>query len=52
MAVIGGGINGLFTALDLTLRGFSVVLLERGPLAVGRVAGCMARYIVVLGTLQ
>lgn len=35
MAVIGGGINGLFTALDLTLRGFSVVLLERGAIGGG-----------------
>lgn len=27
----GGGVNGLFTALDLSLRGgFSVALLERG----------------------
>jgi glycerol-3-phosphate dehydrogenase len=35
VAVIGGGINGLFTALDLTLRGFSVVLLERGAIGGG-----------------
>lgn len=52
MAVIGGGINGLFTALDLTLRGFSVVLLERGAIGggtSGRMHGLLhsgARYAV------
>ncbi|MFP3484001.1 MAG: FAD-dependent oxidoreductase [Caldivirga sp.] len=52
VAVIGGGINGLFTALDLTLRGFSVVLLERGAIGggtSGRMHGLLhsgARYAV------
>lgn len=27
--VIGGGANGLFTALDLALRGIDVTLVER-----------------------
>lgn len=35
MIVIGGGVSGLFTALDLSLRGFSVALLERGAVGSG-----------------
>ena len=52
VVVIGGGINGLFTALDLSLRGFKVVLLERsviGSGASGRMHGLLhsgARYVV------
>ncbi|MGC9113005.1 FAD-dependent oxidoreductase [Acidilobus sp.] len=33
--VIGGGATGVFTALDLTLRGLNVALVERGMLASG-----------------
>jgi glycerol-3-phosphate dehydrogenase len=33
--VIGGGITGLFTALDLSLRGFRVALVERGLIGGG-----------------
>jgi len=33
--VIGGGATGVFTALDLTLRGLSVALVERDTLASG-----------------
>jgi len=50
--IIGGGINGLFTALDLSLRGFSVALLERGAIGGGtsdRMHGLLhsgARYAV------
>ncbi|MEM4970201.1 MAG: FAD-dependent oxidoreductase [Sulfolobales archaeon] len=52
IAVIGGGIVGLYTALDLTLRGFKVVLLERGTIGSGtsgRMHGLLhsgARYAV------
>ncbi|WP_252901450.1 FAD-dependent oxidoreductase [Vulcanisaeta sp. JCM 14467] len=35
VAVIGGGINGVFTALDLVLRGLKVILLERGAIGSG-----------------
>lgn len=49
--VIGGGINGLFATLDLTLRGFRVMLLERdsiGSGTSGRMHGLLhsgARYV-------
>lgn len=33
--VIGGGITGLFTALDLSLRGVDVILVERGLIGSG-----------------
>ncbi|AHC51419.1 FAD-dependent oxidoreductase [Sulfolobus acidocaldarius SUSAZ] len=33
--VIGGGATGLFTALDLSLRGINVTLVERGDIASG-----------------
>lgn len=33
--VIGGGANGLFTALDLALRGIDVILVERGDIGSG-----------------
>ena len=33
--VIGGGTTGIFTCLDLALRGFNVVLVERGGLGSG-----------------
>ncbi len=33
--VIGGGANGLFTALDLALRGIDVTLVERGDIGSG-----------------
>jgi glycerol-3-phosphate dehydrogenase len=33
--VIGGGATGVFTALDLTLRGLNVALVERGMIASG-----------------
>ncbi len=54
VAVIGGGINGLFTALDMSLRGgLKVVLLERGGSIGGGTSGRMhgllhsgARYVV------
>jgi len=52
VAVIGGGIVGLYTALDLTLRDFKVVLLERGAIGSGtsgRMHGLLhsgARYAV------
>ena len=52
VAVVGGGVNGLFTALDLALRGFSVILLERGAIGSGtsgRMHGLLhsgARYAV------
>ncbi|ABW02620.1 FAD-dependent oxidoreductase [Caldivirga maquilingensis] len=51
VVVIGGGVNGLFAALDLSLRGFQVVLLERnviGSGASGRMHGLLhsgARYV-------
>ncbi|KUO79504.1 MAG: FAD-dependent oxidoreductase [Vulcanisaeta sp. JCHS_4] len=35
VVVVGGGVNGLFTALDLSLRGFKVLLLERGSVGSG-----------------
>ncbi|ABP95338.1 FAD dependent oxidoreductase [Metallosphaera sedula] len=35
VTVIGGGANGLFTALDLALRGVKVVLVERGDIGSG-----------------
>ncbi|MGC9180229.1 MAG: FAD-dependent oxidoreductase [Vulcanisaeta sp.] len=52
VAVIGGGVNGVFTALDLALRGLKVVLLERGVIGggtSGRMHGLLhsgARYVV------
>lgn len=52
VVVIGGGINGLFTTLDLSLRGFRVMLLERnviGSGTSGRMHGLLhsgARYVV------
>ncbi|ADY00331.1 FAD dependent oxidoreductase [Vulcanisaeta moutnovskia 768-28] len=52
VAVIGGGVNGVFTALDLALRGLKVVLLERGIIGggtSGRMHGLLhsgARYVV------
>jgi len=52
VVVIGGGVNGLFTALDLSLRGFKVLLLERGSVGSGtsgRMHGLLhsgARYVV------
>ncbi|QGA53659.1 FAD-dependent oxidoreductase [Sulfolobus sp. E5-1-F] len=35
VTVIGGGISGLFTALDLALRGIDVALVERGDIGSG-----------------
>jgi glycerol-3-phosphate dehydrogenase len=35
VVVIGGGVSGLWTALDLVLRGLRVVLLERGVIGGG-----------------
>ncbi|PVU72956.1 FAD-dependent oxidoreductase [Vulcanisaeta sp. SCGC AB-777_J10] len=52
VVVIGGGVNGLFTALDLSLRGFKVLLLEKGSVGSGtsgRMHGLLhsgARYVV------
>ena len=52
VAVIGGGVNGVFTALDLALRGLKVILLERGVIGggtSGRMHGLLhsgARYVV------
>ncbi|ADN50885.1 FAD-dependent oxidoreductase [Vulcanisaeta distributa] len=52
IAVIGGGVNGVFTALDLALRGLKVVLLERGVVGggtSGKMHGLLhsgARYVV------
>jgi glycerol-3-phosphate dehydrogenase len=52
VVVVGGGVNGLFTALDLSLRGFKVLLLERGSIGSGtsgRMHGLLhsgARYVV------
>ncbi|PLC68714.1 FAD-dependent oxidoreductase [Vulcanisaeta sp. EB80] len=52
VVVVGGGVNGLFTALDLSLRGFKVLLLERGSVGSGtsgRMHGLLhsgARYVV------
>ncbi|MFP3304573.1 MAG: FAD-dependent oxidoreductase [Vulcanisaeta sp.] len=52
IVVVGGGVNGLFTALDLSLRGFKVLLLERGSVGSGtsgRMHGLLhsgARYVV------
>jgi len=52
VAIIGGGINGLFTALDLSLRGIGVALFERGSVGSGasdRMHGLLhsgARYAV------
>ncbi|WP_291764725.1 FAD-dependent oxidoreductase [Caldivirga sp. UBA161] len=51
VVVIGGGVNGLFATLDLSLRGFQVMLLERsviGSGASGRMHGLLhsgARYV-------
>jgi glycerol-3-phosphate dehydrogenase len=50
--VIGGGSTGCATAHDLTLRGFEVVLIERGEIASGTTGRCScfvhsgARYAV------
>lgn len=33
--IIGGGATGLFTALDLSLRGLNVILFERGDIGAG-----------------
>lgn len=52
VAIIGGGVVGLYTALDLSLRGFSVAVLERGFIGSGtsgRMHGLLhsgARYAV------
>ncbi|MGC9152962.1 MAG: FAD-dependent oxidoreductase [Vulcanisaeta sp.] len=52
VAVIGGGVNGVFTALDLALRGLKVILLERGVIGggtSGKMHGLLhsgARYVV------
>ncbi len=52
VTVIGGGINGLFTTLDLALRGVDVTLIERGDIGSetsGRFHGLLhsgARYAV------
>lgn len=35
VVVIGGGANGLFTTLDLTLRGINVTLVEKGDIGSG-----------------
>lgn len=35
VTVIGGGVNGLFTTLDLALRGIDVILVERGDIGSG-----------------
>ncbi|MEM4966421.1 MAG: FAD-dependent oxidoreductase [Sulfolobales archaeon] len=35
VTVIGGGANGLFTTLDLALRGIDVILVERGDIGSG-----------------
>ncbi|WP_218261468.1 FAD-dependent oxidoreductase [Saccharolobus shibatae] len=35
VTVIGGGISGLFTALDLALRGIDTILVERGDIGSG-----------------
>ena len=53
VAVIGGGIVGLYTTLDLSLRGFKVVLIERqtiGSGTSGRMHGLLhsgARYAAI-----
>ena len=50
--IIGGGSTGCATAHDLTLRGFEVVLIERGEIASGTTGRCScfvhsgARYAV------
>ncbi|WP_054857694.1 FAD-dependent oxidoreductase [Vulcanisaeta sp. JCM 16159] len=52
VAIIGGGVNGVFTALDLALRGLKVVLLEKGVIGggtSGKMHGLLhsgARYVV------
>lgn len=38
--VIGGGVTGCATAHDLTLRGFEVIVVERGDLASGTTGRC------------
>ncbi|WP_338603235.1 FAD-dependent oxidoreductase [Sulfolobus tengchongensis] len=35
VTIIGGGVNGLFTALDLALRGIDVTLVERSDIGSG-----------------
>ncbi|AKA72752.1 FAD-dependent oxidoreductase [Saccharolobus solfataricus] len=35
VTVIGGGVSGLFTALDLALRGIDVTLVDRGDIGYG-----------------
>jgi len=35
VVVIGGGANGLFTTLDLALRGINVTLVEKGDIGSG-----------------
>ena len=50
--IIGGGSTGCATAHDLSLRGFEVVLIERGEIASGTTGRCScyrhsgARYAV------
>jgi len=50
--VVGGGISGLCSALDLALRGVEVVLVEKGVLGSGTTTKCAgmlhsgARYLV------
>jgi Glycerol-3-phosphate dehydrogenase len=48
VVVVGGGVNGLFTALDLSLRGFKVLLLERGSVGSGTSGRMHVFYIVAL----
>lgn len=51
VAIIGGGIAGLCTALDLKLRGFNVSIFEKGKLGDGTTTKCAgmlhsgARYV-------
>jgi glycerol-3-phosphate dehydrogenase len=49
IAVIGGGIHGAAIAWDATLRGFSVVLLEKGDFGAGASAG---NYRIIHGGLR
>ena len=50
--VIGGGSTGCATAHDLTLRGFEVVLIERGEIASGTTGRCRPAFCTVAGAMR